>query len=69
MRYDALPGEVTRWVEQLQSLPEDRRARVIRMLAFVLADCPVCEGPVRRCDPRARAGDGFMHVRCRGTAS
>jgi hypothetical protein len=66
MRHTALPGEIAAWDQQLASLSEDRRASVVRMLAFVIGDCAICDGPVRRCDPRTLARDGFRHLRCTG---
>ena len=40
------------FTEQLSSIAPDRRGPVERMLVEAVATCPVCEGPIRRCDPR-----------------
>jgi hypothetical protein len=67
MRCCATPGEVQRWHEQLAPhMPADRVVAVIRLLADVVTDCPVCDEAVRRCDPRVLHGGELLHLRCAG---
>lgn len=66
MRRVATPGEIVRWEDELAALPEDRRRGVIGMLAEVVADCPVCDEPVRRCDRRILVGEHIAHLGCAG---
>jgi hypothetical protein len=58
------PGEVARWRRQLRALRPERQDAVIRMLAEAVADCPTCEEPVRRCDPRRLGDSQLAHLRC-----
>ena len=64
MRRTCTPGERARWWRELASLPHERRAAVIRMLAEVLNDCHWCDGPVRRCDSRGLVRNRLVHLRC-----
>jgi hypothetical protein len=38
------------------------------MLSEAVADCPICERPVRRCDPRRLVDDQLVHVVCAAAA-
>ena len=67
MRRTATPAEVAGWHEQLEPhMPEERAVAAVGLLSEVVADCPVCEEPVRRCDPRRRVGEHLRHLRCAG---
>lgn len=66
MRTAATPGEVAAVRAGLKPLRTDRQDAVIEMLFTVVGDCPVCEGPVRRCDPRVPSYEGLAHRRCTG---
>jgi len=71
MRRVTTPGEVARWQADLAPLEADRRDAVVQMLCEVVADCPICDEPVRRCDPRRLVGDEerLAHLRCASDAA
>lgn len=61
----ATPGELRIWRESLCPLPDDRIDDCLRLLSEVVADCPHCEEPVRRCDPRRLIdADRLAHLAC-----
>ena len=69
MRCPCTPGEVARWREALRTLAPERQESAIRMLGEAVADCPICERPVRRCDPRRLVDDQLVHVVCAAAPS
>ena len=68
MSFHADRDQVARWLDELDSLPPDRGAAVIRLLGEVVADCPVCGLPVTRSDRRAPSEAGLGHLDCVGPA-
>jgi hypothetical protein len=60
----ATPGEISHWRESLSPLPQNRLDAVLRLLSEVVAECPACEEPVRRCDPRRVIEDRLVHLAC-----
>jgi hypothetical protein len=64
MRRIATRGELSRWRQQLASLPRARRIAAIRMLSEIVSHCEWCDGPVRRCDSRGLVVDRLVHLRC-----
>ncbi len=64
MRTAATPREVQDLLDQLASVPPDRRAPIIRMNFEIVGLCPVCDEPVRRCDCRRLVDGHLAHVRC-----
>lgn len=64
MRRVATPGEVADWMEFFEPLPKSRRVGVVAFITEVVADCFICEEPVRRCDPRRLHGERLVHLHC-----
>ena len=63
-RHIATPGEMSSWRAELKPLAADRADAVMRMLSEVVNDCPACDEPVRRCDPRRLVDERLLHLRC-----
>ncbi len=66
MRHAATPGEVQRLHDYLAPLPEHRREPIVSFLTEIVGDCPDCEGPARRCDPRVLRAGRLCHLVCGG---
>lgn len=64
MAHCALPGEIATWRRFCAPLAPERVEGVIRMLSEIVATCPECDEPVRRCDGRKLVGDQLMHLSC-----
>ena len=67
MPHVATPGELRGWGELLAPCPPDRVGPIKRMLSEVVADCPGCDEPVRRCDPRRLVEGRLHHLSCAPT--
>ena len=63
-RHAATPGQFNRLMAQLEPVPADRRAAIARMNFEVVADCPQCGEPVRRCDARRLINGRLLHLNC-----
>jgi hypothetical protein len=64
MRCPATPAEFERLMEQLESVPSDRRGAINRLVFEQVGACPRCEEPVRRCDGRRLVDDRLFHLGC-----
>ncbi len=67
MRRAATPGELRSWGELLAPCPLNRIGPIKRLLSEVVADCPVCEEPIRRCDARRIVEGQLQHLPCAPT--
>jgi hypothetical protein len=65
MRHAATPGELR---DSVRPLPEHRRESVLGFLVEVVAECPGCDRPVRRVDPRALVHGQLVHLECGAAA-
>lgn len=69
MRTAATPAEFERLVGRLDRIDVERQAAIARLVFEVVANCPLCDEPIRRCDSRRlvyvrRDLGRLTHLRC-----
>jgi hypothetical protein len=64
MTHVATPGELRAWDGLLAPCPPDRIGGIKRLLSEVVDECPRCDEPVRRCDPRRLLDGRIVHLAC-----
>lgn len=60
----ALPGEVAALRRYLAPLPAHRVEPVLRFLIEVVGECPMCDSPITRTDPRRLVDGRLLHLAC-----